>query len=223
MPGNTPSTGRLSPMPLTEAFYQRSTVEVARALLGTLLVRELDQERLSGIIVEVEAYLSEGDAASHSFRGMGKKNRSMYLPAGRLYVYPIHAKVCLNVVTEPEGQGAAVLIRALQPHEGTERMLAQRHGSPLRDLTRGPARLCQALAVDRSLDGIDLTVGRGIWLEAAPPECLISPMRIAESARIGIRLARDLPLRFFIPENRNVSRHTREASRRLAAGGHRPA
>ena len=102
-------------------FYSQTTVEVARNLLGKVLVRKLDNgEILAGIVVETEAYLPADDPASHSFRGLGRKNASMFEAAGTLYVYPIHAKYCLNVVTEPKGLGAAVLIRALQPIEGLQ-------------------------------------------------------------------------------------------------------
>ena len=120
-------------------FYSQTTVEVARNLLGKVLVRKLDSgEILAGIVVETEAYLPADDPASHSFRGLGRKNASMFEAAGTLYVYPIHAKYCLNVVTESKGLGAAVLIRALQPIEGLSLMFAHRG---LTNPTEPPSRL----------------------------------------------------------------------------------
>ena len=142
---------------LGKRFYSRRTDEVARDLLGKVLVRQLpDGARLAGVIVEVEAYLASDDPASHSARGQRVSNASMFQAAGTLYVYPIHAKYCLNVVTEAKGVGAAVLIRALQPTEGLDRMMQHRATESVRSLTTGPARLCQALQVDRSCDGEDL-------------------------------------------------------------------
>ncbi len=123
---------------LSHEFYQHTTEIVAQSLLGKVLVRADGADRTSGIIVEVEAYLAAGDEASHSFRGKGKKNASMFRRAGILYVYPIHAKHCLNVVTETEGIGAAVLIRAVQPLEGIETMQTRRSTDRIENLTTGP-------------------------------------------------------------------------------------
>ncbi len=206
-------------MILDSQFYSQSTLQVARQLLGKLLVRQLGDTRLSGVIVEVESYLSRHDSASHSYRGPNKKNRSMYLEAGRLYVYPIHAKYCLNVVTEPEGQGAAVLIRALEPYEGIERLAENRKGATERDWMRGPSRLCQAMQVDRSLDGIDLKLGEEIWIESPTTE--LPPFRCARSSRIGISSAQDKLLRLFVDGNRFVSglarHHTKPPKSRLVS------
>ncbi len=156
-----------------------------------------------GLIVEVEAYLADDDPASHSYRGPGRKNASMYKPAGTLYVYPIHAKYCLNVVTEPEGRGAAVLIRALEPCEGVDLMRINRSGAG--SLATGPARLCQALGVDRGFDGEDLIMSDRIWIEECPLPNPDSQVRIAASRRIGISQATELVLRWFVDGNRYVS------------------
>lgn len=176
-------------------FYRQPTVTVAKLLLGKLLVREFDGRRLSGWIVEVEAYLDARDPASHSYRGPGKKNRSMYLPAGKLYVYSIHARYCMNIVTEEEGRGAAVLVRALRPFEGSDIMMSLRGVRADRDLARGPARLCEALAIDRRLNGIDLVSRSELWLEDAPVERICAG-RIVTTRRIGIRVGQSRRLRF---------------------------
>ena len=188
--------------PLPRAFYDRSTERVARELLGKWLVRRLEGETLGGRIVETEAYLAEDDLASHSARGQRRGNASMFGPPGTLYVYPIHAKWCLNAVTERAGRGSAVLIRALQPQWGIERMQAHRGYDDLRRLTRGPAVLCQALAIDRAQDGIDLTGGGEVSILEAPP---LEPGELTATERIGISRAREMPLRFFINGNRFVS------------------
>lgn len=191
---------------LGEDFYQRPTVEVAQGLLGKLLVRDSPEGRASGIIVEVEAYLSENDQASHSYVGETNRNRSMFQKPGTLYVYSIHAKFCMNIVTEAAGVGAAVLIRAIEPVEGLE-LIRKRRGEAvsLRDLTRGPARSCQALALDRTLDGIDLTNSKDVWIEDVESELELASFRIQHSQRIGISKDQDLPLRFFVDGNRFVS------------------
>lgn len=185
--------------------FHQPTLTVAQRLLGKLLVRNLNGQRLSGIVVETEAYLSENDPASHSFVGLKKRNAAMFKPAGTLYVYSIHAKYCLNVVTEEEGIGAAVLIRALQPWEGLETMQAHRNSDKLRDLCTGPARLCQALAIATVDDGIDLKSSDEVWLEP-PPKCVLeSSWQTTMSSRIGISSAQELPYRFFIDGHGCVS------------------
>lgn len=207
---------------LQAEFFHRPTRVVARDLLGTTLARRLENGQvLRGIVVEVEAYLAQGDAASHSHRGPGKKNASMYLQPGTLYVYPIHARHCLNVVTEPPGKGAAVLIRALEPLEGQLHMARLRSLQPIEavghrerpSLTQGPARLCQALDVDRSLDGLDLTRSRQMWFEPACQAVTEKPWKIKASPRIGISQAQQMKLRWFIDGNRFVSGQSRDHSR----------
>lgn len=204
---------------LTYDFYSQATTEVARQLLGKVIVRQLDSgEALAGIVVEVEAYLPAEDPASHSFRGLGRKNASMFEPAGTLYVYPIHAKYCMNVVTEASGQGAAVLIRAVQPIEGLTSMREHRGltnlNEPLTHLTTGPARLCQALAVDRALDGASLVSGASIWIESEPSIMAAQPWTARISPRIGISQGVDKPLRWFIDGHQFVSGRARDHSRR---------
>lgn len=210
---------------LGHEFFKQATRQVAQQLLGKRLVRMSPEgERLSGIVVEVEAYLWQADLASHSDRGRSNKNASMFLEPGRLYVYSIHAKHCLNVVTEPAGRGAAVLIRALQPVEGLASMLRHR-GANTGDAapaaidrrtaiaaTSGPARLCQALGIDRSHDGLDLVEGQQMWLEAVP-SLPIMASHIRCGPRIGISQAQELPLRYFLDGHYFVSGLARHHSR----------
>ena len=166
---------------------------LARWLIGKLVVRELPEGRIAGRIVETEAYLP-GDAACHAFRGITPRNRSLFLPAGHAYVYRAYGTSwMLNVSAGPQGVGAGVLIRALQPLEGIARMRRLRGEVPERDLARGPGRLAAALAVDLGLDGIDLTEPGPLWLGAdhAPPG------EIGISVRIGITKDAHRPLRFY--------------------------
>lgn len=189
-----------SPIPkrLSANAYSHPTLSFAQQLLGCLFVRQLHGQRLSGIIVETEAYLSQNDPASHSFAGLKKRNAAMYQAAGTLYVYSIHAKYCLNVVTEVAGIGAAVLIRALQPWEGMAMMQLHRGSDKLRDLCTGPARLCQALAITTAENQTDLTTSDSIWIEP-PPRCVQETnWNMTASPRIGISTAQDLPYRFFV-------------------------
>ena len=187
---------------LPRTFYDRPTATVARELLGKTLLRRTENQWLGGIIVETEAYLSADDPASHSVRGLTKSNASMFGPPGTLYVYPIHAKYCLNAVTEPEGHGAAVLIRALQPRWGIGQMMVHRGTEVTRKLTSGPAMLCQALSIDRRDDGTDLVRAGDIAI-VETPESL--DHAVTEAVRVGISQARDRELRFFFDGNPFVS------------------
>jgi len=192
---------------LPREFYARPTLIVARELLGQRLVRVLDGHRLAGRIVEVEAYLDERDQASHARPGPTRRNAPMYGPPGHAYVYFIYGMYyCLNAVTEPEGSPAAVLIRALDPLEGLERMRHHRPGRSNCDLTNGPGKLCQALAVDKALNRADLCQSDEIWFEAG---ALPADEQIATSPRIGVRgdqRARTAPWRFYIQGHPCLSR-----------------
>jgi DNA-3-methyladenine glycosylase len=188
-------------------FYRRSTLTVARELLGKRLVRVVDDQRLSGLIVEVEAYIGEDDAACHAACGRTSRNEVMYGPPGVAYVYFIYGMHhCLNAVTEEEGFPAAVLIRALEPLEGLEIMRRHRPGRPDGELTNGPAKLCQALVIDRSFNGVDLCTGEVLFIEKGRT---VTPEEIGASPRIGIKadeLARSVPWRFYVKGNDFVSR-----------------
>ncbi len=189
--------------PLARNFYDREPATVARELLGTMLLRRTPEGLAGGRIVEVEAYLGEGDSSSHAARGPTKRNASMFGPPGHAYVYTIHAKWCLNVVTEPAGTGSAILIRAIEPLIGLPLMQQRRGREELLELARGPARLCQALHVDRDDDGWDLTLGERLWISDEAQE--VGQEAIAVSSRIGISSATDLMLRFFYDGNVFVS------------------
>lgn len=192
---------------LRRDFYRRSTLKVARELLGKRLVRVMDGQRLSGLIVEVEAYIGEDDAACHAARGCTPRNEAMYGPPGHAYVYFIYGMHhCLNVVTEEEGFPAAVLIRALEPLEGLEIMRRHRPGKPDRELANGPAKLCQALAIERGFNGMDLCTGEALFIEEGR---MVAQEEIGASPRIGIKtneLARSVPWRFYLKGNDFVSR-----------------
>ena len=193
---------------LPRKFYNRDPVEVACELLGKWLVRAgswREKAMTAGRIVEVEAYLSRNDVACHANRGKTKRNATMFGPPGHAYVYSIHARFCMNVVTEPAGAASAVLIRALEPVEGLELMRRRRGREDLRDLARGPARLCEALDIDKDLDGWDLTGGQRLWVADGNPQ-EVRDEDILTTGRIGIREGKGLPLRFFLKDNPYVSK-----------------
>lgn len=176
--------------------------EVAPRLLGCLLVREIDGHRLVGRIVETEAY-DQSDAASHSYAGRTPRTDVMFGPAGHLYVYFTYGMhYCMNVVCGPEGQGAAVLIRALEPVEGLEYMAANRRGKTGVELTNGPAKVCQALGIDRQWNGHDLR-HEPLQLVLQPP---LETSEIVQTTRIGITKAADVPWRFYVRDSPYVSR-----------------
>lgn len=160
-------------------------VELAPRLLGCRLLRRLDGEVMAGTIVETEAYPGGEDLGSHSSRGKTPRNASIFEAAGRISIYRIYGlHHCLNIVSGPKGSGEAVLIRAIRPEAGLEAMRLRRGAShPVRDLCRGPGRLCEALGLDRSLDGALLGRRSGVWIE--PPSGPIgSP--VAATPRIGL-------------------------------------
>lgn len=192
---------------LNRDFFARDTLAVAHELLGQRLVRVLDGERLSGRIVEVEAYVGEDDQASHARPGPTRRNTPMYGPPGHAYVYLIYGMHhCFNVVTEREGYPAAVLVRALEPLEGIERMRTLRGGRPDLPLTGGPARLCQALDIDRRFDGADLCAPDALlFLEK---DTAVPADAIATGPRIGVRgdeAALTIPWRFYVRDSQHVS------------------
>lgn len=189
--------------PLPRSFYSKGVVEVARQLLGMRLVREHDQRLTVGRIVEVEAYLSRGDPACHAHRGRTPRNESMFGPPGHAYVYAIHARFCLNAVTEPVSVPSAVLIRAVEPLQGAELMGRRRGTDVLRQLARGPARLCEAFGVDDHFDGWDLTRGEELWLARGREG---ERVEVAATRRVGVTSAKHRLLRFIDAESPLVSR-----------------
>jgi DNA-3-methyladenine glycosylase len=183
-------------------FLRGPAEEVAPRLLGCELVRELNGQTLRGRIVEVEAY-DQADAASHSYRGRTPRTDVMFGPAGFLYVYFTYGMhYCMNIVTGPEGHGSAVLIRALEPLAGQVIMSQNRHGLAGDQLTNGPAKLCQALGVDRSWNGHNLST--------PPLQLIVRPQlpqtEVVQSTRIGISRAQDVPWRWYVAGNRFVSK-----------------
>lgn len=194
---------------LPPSFYNRSTKTVAKELLGKRLVRVTDQGvRLSGLIVEVEAYLGIKDKAAHTFgRRRTPRNEVMWGEGGIAYVYFIYGiHYCLNAVTRSHGQPEAVLIRALQCEEGLEVIRARRKVKNEIHYASGPGKLCQALGIDRSLNGISLQ-SDNLFIENTGLK--IPTSRIVATSRIGVDYAgkaKDWPLRFYIKGNKAVSK-----------------
>jgi DNA-3-methyladenine glycosylase len=187
---------------LRRDFYARPAVTVARALIGTVLVRREPGGELRGRIVEAEAYTGQTDPGSHAFRGPTPRNRVMFGPAGRLYVYLSHGMhYCMNVVTDTDGVAGAVLLRALEPLQGIEVMERRRGGRPLVELCNGPGKLCQAFGIGREEYGADLETS-DVWIE----DDGYTPQGVGVSARIGLTAGRELPLRYFLENSPFVSR-----------------
>ena len=186
---------------LPRSFYRRDTGKVAKELLGKVLVRYWRGKRLSGRIVEVEAYF-EDDPASHAFRGETPRNKPMFEEEGRAYVYFIYGNhYCLNVVTERAGVAGAVLIRALEPIEGIKLMQRAREVPGIENLTNGPGKLTQAFRIGKKENRADLVRG-DLVIEEGKKE----KFKIVATGRIGITEAKSRPLRFYIYGNKFVSR-----------------
>jgi DNA-3-methyladenine glycosylase len=189
--------------PLPRAFYDRHPVLVARAVLGRLLVFDRPEGRISGRIVETEAYRGAYDPASHAYRGRTSRNAVMFGPPGHAYVYFIYGvHYCLNLVTEREGSSSAVLVRALEPVEGIERMRERRGGVATASLARGPGNVARALGLGREHGGLDLTAGP-LWISDRPARR--GGSRITQSPRVGIRRALHLAWRFYLAGHPSVS------------------
>jgi DNA-3-methyladenine glycosylase len=203
MPGPkaSPQGKRIRVRRLQRSELPTNTVRLARYLIGKTLVHDLPQGRISGRIVETEAY-PVGDAAGHAFTGRSPANNSLFLAHGTAYVRFTYGSCWLfNVASEADGVGAGVLIRALEPLEGIAAMERNRGTSRLRDLTRGPGRLAEALGIDKGLDGLDLCSGGKIWLGSAERRA----GSIGVSIRIGITRDAHRRLRFFERGNRFIS------------------
>ncbi len=202
------------PPRLTKTFYQRNPIPLARALLGQRLVRTLDPQnntRLAGTIVEVEAYLGEIDKAAHTFGNRRTpRNESMWQPGGHAYVYFTYGMHhCMNVVASVPDHPVAVLIRALEPTENTDMMYQHRKAARRdTDLCSGPAKLCQALNIDRTLDGHNLIKGPPLFIERLR-KTPIPTSHITTAPRVGVSYAQEWahkPLRFYITDNPHVSK-----------------
>ena len=191
-------------MILPRSFYEGDSREVARNLLGQVLVRESEEGIAAGIIVETEAYLGKKDDAAHSYKGATERVRVLFGEKGAAYIYLIYGIYhCLNIASGPAGEPECVLIRALEPVEGLELMARRRGTEKVRDLCRGPGRLCQALAIGRSLYGADVTKPGPLYIrEGRRPEKILS------TPRIGIEYAfhtKDEPWRYIVSGSPFVS------------------
>ena len=191
---------------LSRSFYSRPALEVASDLLGKVLVRRIGRKRLSGKIVETEAYVGPHDLACHASKGHTPRTSVMFGPPGYAYVYMIYGfYFCLNVVTEPVGHPAAVLIRAVEPMENVDVMRRLRD-NPQKEtnIASGPGKLCMAMSIDKTLNGANL-LGNVLWLEDRD----LPPDPISVSPRVGVDYAgeyKDKPWRFFVDKNPHVSR-----------------
>lgn len=185
---------------LRREFYLQDTVDVARGLLGKVLVHKIAEGILAGRIVETEAYLMD-DPACHASRGITPRNAPMFGPPGHAYIYFTYGMhFCMNAVTAPEGVGEAVLIRAVQPLLGIDFMMERRGTRVITNLASGPGKLCQAFGLGREQGGLDLTEGPLVIEEGEDVTEIIT------TTRVGIRLAAEKPWRFYQAGSRFISR-----------------
>ncbi len=193
-------------IPLTERFYLRGALVVARELIGKLLVRKIGKLTLTAKIVETEAYIGDHDPAAHSYGRITERNKIIYGIGGVAYVYFIYGNYyCFNVVSGRKGVGNAILIRAVEPVIGIEYMRKFR-GKAKNDyeLTNGPSKLCMSLKIDKSLNGADLTKRGAVFVSRNTKKEF---NEIAVSKRIGINVGTEFPYRFFIKDNAFVTKH----------------
>ena len=220
MGGGRRSLNPAVPGLVSRPFLDRSGIEVAPDLLGCVLERQTADGLVAVMLTEVEAYDGHTDPASHAYRGRTPRNGVMFGPAGHAYVYFTYGMhFCVNVVCKPPGTASAVLLRAGKVIAGEE--LARRRRSPrepkgapipVRDLARGPARLCQALGIDRELDGADLCVPDSPLRLRAARSGHQSPIRTGP--RVGVREGADVPWRFWLDGEPTVSPYRPYAPRR---------
>lgn len=184
------------------SFLEGVASEVAPRLLGCIIERRINGQLIRAKIVETEAY-DQTDIASHSYNGRTPRTEAMFGESGHLYVYFTYGMhYCCNVVVGEDGYGAAVLIRALEPINGVDSMSINRGGRTGIELTNGPAKLCQALKIDRRLNGHDLRSGELQLI----PQSQLPPDLITQTTRIGISQGKDVPWRFYVTHNEYVSK-----------------
>lgn len=197
------------PTRLTRAFYARPALDVARDLIGCVLVHETPEGRASVRLVETEAYRGSMDPGSHGFRGPTPRTEVMFGPPGRLYVYFTYGMhFCANVVCDREGVCEAVLLRAGEPVDGIELMRERRGAVPDRLLAAGPGRLAQALGLGREHNGASLLRGSSVWLYEDGETDTYREGEITQTVRIGLGEGKgeDLPWRFVVPGHPHASR-----------------
>lgn len=188
---------------IDNSIFNLSTKNLAVELLGKFLVRKIGHKYLVGKIVETEAYLDKNDLASHSAVGKTTRNEVMFDEAGLAYVYFTYGMhYCFNVVSGQSGKGSAVLIRAVEPIAGINTMQKNRGTNNFTNLTNGPAKLCQAFTIDKSLNGLDLRKSKILYLANSIEEKFL----VAKTSRIGIKKSQEKLLRFYIKENKFVSK-----------------
>ncbi|OYT42772.1 MAG: hypothetical protein B6U78_00005 [Candidatus Aenigmarchaeota archaeon ex4484_224] len=189
---------------LPKKFYNRDPALVAVQLLGKLLIRRIDKKILAGMIVETEAYYGKEDPASRAYKGKNKISELMFDEPGRALIYMVHANWLLNATCLPKGQPGAVLIRALEPIYGIKEMMKNRNTNSLLNLTNGPGKLTKALSIDKSLHG-SYFYKKSSFLQIAYFRD-IEKEEIGFSKRIGVSKDLEIPLRFFIKQNKFVSK-----------------
>jgi DNA-3-methyladenine glycosylase len=225
--------GVLGPLdPLPHEFFARPSLQVAPDLLGCVLWHDTAEGRVAAVLTEVEAYEGQDDPASHAYRGQTARNAVMFGPPGHAYVYFTYGMhFCVNLVCGPDGRASAVLLRAGRISEGSELASARRATGragrrPDRDLARGPGRLCQALGIDRGLDGADVCGGSPLTVGRPPEWAPAGPDTIGTGPRVGISRAQDWPWRFWVGGDRHVTPHKpakpRSARGKQVGDGHGP-
>lgn len=188
---------------LSKNFYNKPTVELAQSLLGKVLVHETPLGASSGIIVETEAYLGGEDPAAHAYRGMTERNKAMFGSAGHAYIYFTYGMYfCFNVTAGPEGVGHGVLIRAVEPLDGVDLMQKRRELLDEKMLASGPAKLVIALGINKELYGHDLTE-KPLYIAEFKD---IPDEQVVKTTRIGISEGKELPYRFYIKDNKFISK-----------------
>ncbi|HEY5357329.1 MAG TPA: DNA-3-methyladenine glycosylase [Streptosporangiaceae bacterium] len=226
--GKPGCSAHLPPSPLPRVFFDRPALAVAPEVLGCVLWHASPDGTVAAVITEVEAYAGQADPASHAFRGQTARNAVMFGPPGHAYVYFTYGMhFCVNLVCEPAGKSSAVLLRAGRVIEGAELAAARRlrsraaggagagPGIADRDLARGPARLCQALGIDRSLDGADVCAADSPLGVGTPPGWAPAAAdAISTGPRVGISQAAEVPWRFWLAGEPSVSSYRRSAPRR---------